>query len=341
LPIEFYTFNPIHTQNIANLNKHGIRPKVLIDRAAVIDFRKGDVVVLNTSAHSEPLKESIFSGLERGHLSKLFWYVHEDEADYIFNPSETRRIRDLMKHGKIEFVTPAAKTRKSYAAQFEDEKHVATQAYKIVIPKKYHRTLGPGDFKDKLSFLLPGTMNDGRKGQLSVFYAFTVFYHDYYKPNPDAYRDFDLVFVGVTNDFMSRQILRHADKALEGRLHTHGRVTREENLDLVMQSNVTVCYSIREALPLFVFEGMTAGHPILRNDCSGVDEQLKDGENGFMLDSQDFNQVVLIIEKMLNRSKTTDEQLAKMSKASYAIAKAQEDNSYKPLADMVKKALHE
>lgn len=339
LPIEFYTFNPIHTQNIANLNKHGIRPKVLIDRNALIDFRKGDVVVLNTSAHSEPLKEAIFSGLERGHLSKLIWYVHEDEAEYIFNPPETRRIRDLMQAGKIEIVTPAVKTRNSYVAQFDDEKHVTTQAYKLVTPKKYHRTLKAADFKHKLSFLLPGTMYDSRKGQQSLFYAFTVFYHDFYKKNPKAYRDFELVFVGVTDDFMSRQILNHADKALEGHLRTHGRVTKEEHLDLVLQSNVTVCYSMREALPLFVFEGMTAGHPILRNDCSGVDEQLKDGQNGYLLDSKDFNQVVMAIERMLNRSKTSDAELASMSKVSYGIAKAQEGNSYKPMADMVRKAL--
>lgn len=339
LPLEFYTFNPVHTDNIAVLNKNGIRPKVLIDRAAVIDFRKGDVVVLNTSAHSDQLKETIFGELERGYLAKLLWYVHEDEAEYIFNPQETRRIKALMQKGKLEIITPAVKTRKSYVEQFADKEHISTQPYRLITPKKYHRTLKAQDFNDKLSFLLPGTMNDGRKGQLPLFYAFTEFYHDHYKKNPGAYRDFELVYVGVTDDFMSRQILVHAEKALEGHFRAHGRVTKEEHLDLVLQSNITVCYSMREALPLFVFEGMTAGHPVLRNDCSGVDEQLVEGGNGFLLDSKDFRQVITVIEKILNRSKTSDEELARMSKVSYKLAKAQEDNSYKPMADSAKKAL--
>ncbi len=339
LPIEFYAFNPVHTDNIATLNKSGIRPKVLIDRAAVIDFRKGDVVVLNTSAHSDQLKEAVFGGLERGYLAKLLWYVHEDEAEYIFNAQETRRIRELMKTGKLELITPAVKIRRNYAEHFGNEELISTQAYNLVSPKKYQRVLEAKDFTDKLSFLLPGTMNDGRKGQLPLFYAFTEFYHNYYKKNPDAYRDFELVYIGVTDDFMSRQIVKHADKALEGHFRAYPRVTKEENLELVLKSNVTVCYSMREALPLFVFEGMTAGHPILRNDSSGMEEQLIDGKNGYLLDSNDFRQVIGVIEKMLNRRKTSDKDLAAMSKESFKIAKDQENVSYKPMADSVRKAL--
>jgi glycosyltransferase involved in cell wall biosynthesis len=338
LPIAFYTFNPVHTDNIAQLNRYGIRAQVFIDRAAVMDLRKGDVVVFNTVAHSDQLKEAVFSGLEHGRLAKLVWYVHEDEAEYIFNTQETRRIRELMKNGKIEIVTPAVKIRDNYTEHFGHKEAISLQPYKLVSPDKYKRVLKAKDFTDKLSFILPGTMNDGRKGQLPLFYAFTEFYHGYYKKNPKAYRDFELVFVGVTDDFMSRQILKHADKALEGHLKIYPRVTKKENLDLVMKSNITVCYSMREALPLFVFEGMTAGHPILRNDSSGVDEQLVDGKNGYLLDSTDFQQVIEIIEKIINRSHTSDQELASMSKTSHGMAIAQEHNSYKPMIDTVVKA---
>jgi glycosyltransferase involved in cell wall biosynthesis len=95
---------------------------------------------------------------------------------------------------------------------------------------------------------------------------------------------------------------------------------------------------MREALPLFVFEGMTAGHPVLRNDSSGVDEQLVDGKNGYLLDSADFQQVIETIEKVINRSQTSDQELASMSKTSHDIAIAQEHNTYKPMIDTVVKA---
>ena len=65
-------------------------------------------------------------------------------------------------------------------------------------------------------------------------------------------------------------------------------------------ANITICYSLMEALPLFVFEGMLAGHPVLRNDSSGMEEQLEDGKNGFYLDTNDFDQVVATIERVTN-----------------------------------------
>ncbi len=339
LPLEFYTFNPAHNLNIAALNKAGIRPKILVNREAIINFHKGDVVILNTAAHSVPLKETIFAGLESGQIAKLLWYVHEDEPELIFGKFETRRIHDLMKDGKLEFLTAAVKTRDHYQEHFDDTAHVTIQPYQIITPKKYHRVLQAKDFHDKISFSLPGTISDGRKGQMPLFYAFVEFLTRYYNADPSKYRDFELVYVGMTDDFLSRQLLRHAKKGLGKRFVTYGRVTKEQHLDAVMKSNFTVCYSIRECLPLFVFEGMTAGHPILRNDSSGMEEQLEDNKNGYYLDSHDFEQVIQTIEKTLNREKTTDEQLAKMSKEANRIAVAQEKHSYTPFVEETRKAL--
>lgn len=339
MPIEFYTFNPVHTKNITRLNKLGIRPKILVDRNAVIDFRKGDVVVLNTTAHSVPLKDVVFRGLDSGHIAKLFWYAHEDEPEFIFNKSETNRIIELMHKDRLEMLVPAERIYEAYVKHFGSDRHIHIQSYRLVTEQKYHRVLSATDFDQKISFLLPGTVGDGRKGQLPLFYAFAEFYKDYYLKNPSQYRDFELVYVGLIDDFLSRQILRHAKAALDGHFRSHGRVTKEEHLDIVMHSNFTVCYSLREALPLFVFEGMTAGHPVLRNDCSGMKEQLVDGVNGYFLDSMDINQVVDTIERTLNRQATTSDNLAKMSAQSYELAKKQEQNSYKPMAEMVQEAL--
>lgn len=340
LPIEFYTFNPVHYTNITTLNKHGIRPKILVDQHATIDFNDGDVVVFNTSAQSPALKSQVFGLLEKNRLSKLFWYVHEDEPELIFSKNEASYINSLMLKGKIEILSAAVKTRDHYRAYFHNDKNITTQAHHVITPKKYHRILKADDFSKKLSFLLPGTIGDGRKGQLPIFYAFADFYHNTYSKHPEHYRDFELVYVGITDDFLSRQILKHAPKALGGRFVWYGRVTKEEIFGIYLKSNMTLCYSIRECLPLFVFEGMIAGHPILRNDSSGMEEQLVEGKNGYLLDSSDYEQVKAMIEKMLDKRKTTDKQLEKMSKASYDIALAQETHSYEKLAKHVKEALH-
>ena len=83
---------------------------------------------------------------------------------------------------------------------------------------------------------------------------------------------------------------------------------------------------------------MLAGHPILRNDCSGVDEQLEAGRNGFPLDSEDFGQVVETFERILNRRKTSNEQLAAMSARSHEIALTQRDNRYETLIARIRSA---
>ncbi len=126
---------------------------------------------------------------------------------------------------------------------------------------------------------------------------------------------------------MSRQLERHAN-ILGDRLICHPRVSRDRTLAIIRAANVTICYSLRESFGLFVIEGMIAGHPVLRNDCSGLEEQLEPGRNGFLLENDDFWQVVGTIERLLNRRKTTNEQLAAMSARLREIAARFRDHDY-------------
>ena len=239
-------------------------------------------------------------------------------------------MKKLLASGRLKILIAAKKMRDNYIDYFGQAEGIVYQTYKLVTASKYHRVLVPKDFHDKLSFILPGTVGDGRKGQLPLFYAFATFYKHYYQANPGNYRDFELVYVGVITDFLSRQLVKHKDTLGPGRFKAIGRLTKDENLKVVMKSNMTICYSMRECLPLFVFEGMITGHPILRNDSSGIDEQLEEGKNGYEIKSNNFWQVVSTIERVLNRMSTSDETLAAMSKRSYDISKLQEKHSYLP-----------
>ena len=330
LPIDFFTFTPVHHINVTTLNRLGIKPKIIIDRNVIPEVYDNDIVVLNTSAHSEGFKEELFSRLESGKLRKLVWYIHEDDPELIFRHDEHIRMKKLLQSGKLKILIAAKKMRHNYTKFFGNEESIVYQTYKLITEKKYHRTLTAKDFTEKLSFILPGTVGDGRKGQLPLFYAFAAFYKQHFLLEPSKYREFELVYVGVIDDFLSRQLLKHKETLGSGRFKAHGRLTKHENLNVVMRSNITVCYSMRECLPLFVFEGMITGHPILRNDSSGIDEQLEEGKNGYEIDSGDYWQVVATIERIMNKTTTSDEQLAAMSSRSYEIAKSQEDHSYLP-----------
>lgn len=336
LPLEFHTFNPTHPDNLKELNAIGVKPKLHISKDVAIDFANGDVAVLNTVGHSRILKDSIYGALESGRLKRLVWYIHEDEPELIFDSGEKKRIKQLLNTNKITIYAAAVQTVEHYREFFDNSSAILVQPYNFVVPSEFRKIRAADDF-DKLSFILPGTVGDGRKGQMPVLYAFKAFLEQYYRDNPKSYRDFELVFVGMSDDFLSRQILRHA-KNLGKRFKHHQKVTHERSSELIMQSNVTICYSMRECLPLFVFEGMAAGHPILRNECSGVEEQLVDGKNGLRLDTNDYEGLIAAIERVLNRSKTSNQALADMSKLSNKIAMQQADHSYEPMVTKVLEA---
>ena len=332
--IDFYTFNPAHRDNIKALNELGIKPKIFLNRDITLEFGHGDVLLANTVHFSALVKESIYSALKDSKLKKLIWYTHEDNPGSWFSPAETRRIKNLLKQKKIIFFGAAQQLLNHYQQHFDDTSQIKLQPYKIVTDKKYHKLRKPADFH-KITFILPGNTGDARKGQLPIFYAFIDFFNNYYKSNPKKYRDFKLIFIGLGNDLISKQILNHAQKGLGKRFEHYGQISKDRYHDLLLKSNMTICYSVQESLPLFVFEGMTAGHPIMRNDSSGMEEQLRPGKNGFYLDSKDYKQVIETIEKVLNLRQTSSELLAKMSRASYDIAKDQENNTYKPMIDEI------
>lgn len=326
-PVEFYTYMPIAKENLAKLKKHHISPRVLMKKEMVPHISTGDTVVLNTVAHSEQTKEALFHEAEQDKI-KLKWYLHEDYPETLFREDEKKRISKMLVADQMTILSAAKKMRENYINYFETKRGIKLLPYRHIVPAVFHQPHRPPvDYDSKLTFILPGTVGDGRKGQLPVFYAFVNFYNHYYIKNPGQYRDFELVYVGLDTDFLSKQLRTHAT-ALKGHFKYYDKMAWTENLSIVAKGNVTICYSLSECLPLFVFEGMIAGHVLLRNDSSGSEEQLVDGENGFRLETGDFSQLVATIERVLNKKKTSSRKLASMGHKGYAIAKKQEKFSY-------------
>lgn len=337
IPIDFHTFNPADNTNLITLNKAGIKPRVHLSKDISLTYTKGDVVVLNTVAFSDTMRDSIYEKLEEGIIKKLVWYVHEDEPGYIFEKNETKRIKRLMGKGRIIMFVAAVKTRDNYVKHFGVDDQVRTQAYRVDVAKEFHKQRSESDF-EKLDFILPGMVGDGRKGQLPIIYAFIEFKKRYFDLSPENYRDFSLTYIGLGKDFLSRQLLNHSKSGLGDKFIHYGKVSHEKCFEYVLKANVTVCYSMREALPMFVYEGMVAGHPLLRNDSSGMEEQLVDGENGFYLESKDFEQVVETIEKMCRIDVTSSKKLSKMSEKSYDIATKLEHLKYDTIGECISTA---
>jgi glycosyltransferase involved in cell wall biosynthesis len=325
--IDFRTFTPIAKQNIAALNAMGVKPKVYLDKNIGFSYVPGDVVVLNTFAQSSVLIDSVLGALEKGTIKHVYWYAHEAAPDLFINSFEARRIQRLLIKQKLTIYATAQDCMEKYIDYFNTEQNIVRMPYRFDIPLEDFRVLDEDQF-NKLSFILPGTVGDGRKGQMPVLYAFIDFYANYYKKNPKQYRDFTLKFVGLEKDFLSQQVILNGKGSLGDHFEYYPKVSRERNLELTKASNVTLCYSLQEALPLFVYEGMAFGHPIIRNQSSGLVEQLVEGKNGYRVESDDFEGLVAAIEKMLNKETTTSAKLADMSAFSNKLARKAKDNQY-------------
>jgi glycosyltransferase involved in cell wall biosynthesis len=329
-PVVLYSYPPVHQSHLSRLRSLGLKVNLILDTAHSPQFEPGDVVLMNTVGFKAPVRNAVLEGLESKRIKKVLWYIHEDEPELLFCPVETRRMRHLMQKGLLVILTPAHQTCEHFRRHFAVE--VLREPIRVDHPE-IHQIRDPQDF-ETLRFVLPGAFGDGRKGQLSIMYALATFYLSCYSNHPELYRDFTITFVGLEDDFLSRQV-QHHQKILGERLICHPKVTRDLCLKIIGTANVTICYSLREALPKFVYEGMLAGHPLLRNDCSGMEEQLENGRNGFLLESTDFWQVVQTFERILDRRQTTNEQLAAMSARSHQIALGMRDNRYDQIIDMI------
>jgi glycosyltransferase involved in cell wall biosynthesis len=335
VPISLNTFKPVDGKYLKEVEQIGIKTIVHERMDVEINFTRGDVVALNTAGHSIELKNSIYKSLEGGIAKKLVWYIQEDWPESFFSEEEKARIQKLLSLNKIIIFSPAKKALSNLQKFFDNTTNINKQPYKLNIPAEYHIQRAPEDF-NKLNFLMVGKTGGGIKGHMPILYAFLAFKEFFYDKNPDKYRDFELRMMALEDDLLSKQIGRHVGE-LEKHFREYPPLPHEEALNVIRDSNITICYSMRECLPIFVFEGMVAGHPLLRNEVSGFSEQLENGENGYLLKNNSYKQVLGVIEQILNKDSTANKQLSNMSQRSNEIARKFENNNY----EMITKAIHQ
>lgn len=329
VPIEFHTYHPAHPINVKRLKEARIDLVIHGSRDEPPTFSQGDVVVLNTTAYSPSVRSAIYDNLSDGKLKKAIWYIHEDWPETHFTQMENKVIKHLLAEDKISIFIPAIRTTKNYRAFLGNDEGIHVLPYRMNLPPKFNGVKQPKQFR-KIIFAMTGQPAD-LKGTLPMLYAFLLFKMLHYDKNPKAYRDFEFRIIGLDRDSFTSEQVRRYSATLGRHFKSYPPISHEEALDLIKESNITISYSMRECLPISVFEGMFAGHPILRNDTSGREEQLEDGKNGILLDSNSLEAVAKTIEKVLNINKTSERRLAEMSKASYEIAAKQQNNTYEPL----------
>ena len=344
--VRFIAFTPIEASNVTKLKNDGAKVEVYTNRELSLDLNDGDVVVFNTFAISRTTALSALQAIKQGKVRNIYWYGHENSPDGFVDPEIRREFTALLKSNKAKVYAVSEATLREYVKFFGTSKNVEKMTFPFNFPKDRFKTRSANDFNE-LRFVTTGSMMDMRKGQYPLVYAFLDFYHNYYKTSPEDYRNFHLELIGAYEKsdlepqaaYHVKNIKKQLDLSAAG-LDDHFSMTfglpHEKALEKIEAANVTICYSLYEALGIFVYEGMATGHPIIRNESAGQEEQLIDGKNGFAVSSKDFAGLVEVIEKMLNKKKTSNEDLAKMSKLSNDIAQKATVNEYSMINEIHK-----
>lgn len=290
---------------------------------AQLNLSRDDFVLINTIATYENYRDFIFHELEINNLNHAYWFIHEDKEQIaaidpnLLRKQNVNRVKNLLSSKKLDIVTPSKRTMGDYNSIFKSNR-VKTTPLLVSVPKKYQKKRDISDF-ETLRFYISGHPGDGRKGQLIAVAAMYDFLSRYGLANPEKYRDFTLSLVSIGNDYLSRQIKWIGGSLLGERLKIFPQVPRDEALKIASSCNVTICCSLNETFGLYVAEGMLMGHALLRDNTAGVDEQLKDGVNGFLIDNSDVHQFADMIEKLLNKETMSTQKLVKMSGSSQTI----------------------
>lgn len=289
---------------------------------AQLGIKKDDFVLLNTVALYPNYRDYVLGLLDNGKLNHAVWFIHEDKPELRFDDlGLVARVKRLIHENKISIYVPSRQTAKEYNQFFETDS-IKPVTLRVQVPKQYIGAQKASDF-NTIRFMLSGTSTDGRKGQLLAISALAHFMHKYYDKEPKRYRDFHLTLIAVgKDDYVSSQIRSIGKALLEKHLTIHPTVPKDQAMQLTSKCNVTICSSLNETFALFVAEGMLMGHVILRNKSSGYHEQIKDGENGYLVDTMDIEKFADAIEKLLNKDGLSNSKLASMSQKSLNISKA-------------------
>jgi glycosyltransferase involved in cell wall biosynthesis len=286
-------------------------------------LRKDDFVLMNTAAVLRNYLAVILDSVQAGRLSHAHWYIHESVAllphlaPFLLQHETRSTIGSLMAQGRLTILVPSKRVKAEYDGLFGNA-NTRILPFKMAAGTQDVVPLHADNYSS-LRFLLSGKPTDGNKGHMVALAAFHEFMKAYYEIDPDTYRPFTLTLVGMTDDYISKQILSTGATVLGARLRAFPVVSHEASLEITRDCNAVICCSFTETGPLYVIEGMSYGHIVLRNNAGGMEDQLDDGINGFRIDSTDIRQFAGVLARVLNKTTMADSRLQTMGRASQAL----------------------
>jgi glycosyltransferase involved in cell wall biosynthesis len=323
-------FPPVASERVEDAETDGVRVVALQAGLPAPRPSRNDDVVLNSLAVPRHVILGVLDRIEGGRLRSVQWYIHEDLPELWWHADVAGRVTALAEQSRLRLCAPSQAVAASHRAFLGLGDEVEVVPYRIQVAPSQQAQRTPADFTD-IVFHVTGSAWDGRKGHATVLAAFQslILQHDVDDPR---FRRFELHFNGLGSDFASSKLKALGEQILGSRFTWRPPTDRPTALANIRRANVVVCDSVYEALPIYVLEGMAMGQLVLRNSCAGMVEQLADGKNGWWIGDDNLPQFCDALLQVLDRTRSSDLDLAAMSERSQEMVQPYLDADYKHFA---------
>ncbi len=273
-----------------------------------LPLRVYDVMVLNSPRMINPIK----------------LVIHEDRPSLYLDSNRANKIGMLAKRGKWELISPSKGTARNF------DKFIGhTETKNCHYPVSQEVLPSPLDFSAKIRIQMLASTHDSRKNQKQAMLILLAVYNKILLSNcPERWRKLELVLVGVDKKTPYGKEVYELVDLIGSFVEIHEPMPFKEAKEISRTCNAVICVSEYETLPVFVAEGMAMGQIVLRNSCSGLEEQLLEGENGVLIDLRSLDATIGKILLLFDKEQTPDSKLIEMSKKSKAMVTPYIDLSY-------------
>lgn len=150
-------------------------------------------------------------------------------------------------------------------------------------------------FRDIKNFIFVGMMIS-RKYPLAILEALN---------RSTISEEFDLIYIGDGVYVNKIDSVVSKDRLLHNRVHLLGRIDRAEIKKYLSNSDVFVMISKNETFGLVYLEAMAMGCIPIASRNEGFDGIIRDGENGFLCEAGNVDELTEIIDRLRNMSQET------------------------------------
>jgi glycosyltransferase involved in cell wall biosynthesis len=281
----------------------------------VPDIYPSDLVIVNGLAHPESLVQEILKASLVAEYAPIF-LAHEDRPLKHLSKQILEKMGKSLDAGFIKIVAPSIGTTNALRVHTNSEL-IETRPYPI------NEFFGPeADFSDSLRIHLTGSTHDFRKNQQFALILLSLVY-ERVKSDSVRYRQIHLSLIGVDEETSYGKFIADAAISMKKFVSVYPPMKKTDVEKIVSNCNAVICVSEYEALPLFVSESMAKGQLVLRNDCSGQEEQISDLKNGLLIKMANVHNASEKIISLLDRTITSDETLKAMGQASKSMVEKQ------------------